>query len=157
MDKLPNFRKHGHFTAYVEGWGLYAESLGYDLGMYADPYSRFGQLTYDMWRSIRLVLDTGIHSMGWTRQQSIDFFKDNSSKALHDIEVEVDRYIVWPGQALGYKLGQLAFKVLKAQAQRELGAQYDVRAFHDFVLSLGAVPRDVLKAQTNQWIAQRKA
>jgi uncharacterized protein (DUF885 family) len=156
MDSLPNFRKHGHFTAYIEGWGLYAESLGYDLGMYTDPYSRFGQLTYDMWRSIRLVLDTGIHTMGWTRQQAIDFFKENSSKSVHDIEVEVDRYIVWPGQALGYKLGQLAFKELKAQAKRELGDKFDVRAFHDYVLSLGAVPLDVLKAQTNLWIKSRK-
>lgn len=157
MEGLPDFRKHGDFTAYTEGWGLYAESLGQELGMYSDPYSKFGQLTYDMWRAIRLVLDTGIHSMGWTRQQAIDFFKENSSKSAHDIEVEVDRYIVWPGQALAYKLGQLVFKDLKAQAKQELGGKFDVRAFHDHVLSLGAVPLDILKAQTNQWIAGTKS
>jgi uncharacterized protein (DUF885 family) len=156
FESLPNFRKHGDFTAYVEGWGLYAESLGYDMGMYKDPYSRFGQLTYDMWRAIRLVLDTGIHSMGWSRQQAIDFFKENSSKSQHDIEVEVDRYIVWPGQALAYKIGQLAFKDLKQQAKRELGDKFDVRAFHDHTLSLGAVPLDVLKTQTTQWINETK-
>jgi len=156
MEGMPDFRKHGHFTAYVEGWGLYAESLGHDLGMYKDDYSRFGQLTYDMWRSIRLVLDTGIHAMGWSRQQAIDFFKENSSKPIHDIEVEVDRYIVWPGQALAYKLGQLQIKELKQQAKRDLGDRFDVRAFHDYVLGLGAVPLDVLKTQTTQWITDSR-
>lgn len=156
MSNVPEFRKHGHFTAYVEGWGLYAESLGSDLAMYKDDYSRFGQLTYDMWRSIRLVLDTGIHSMGWTRKQAIDFFKENSSKPLHDIEVEVDRYIAWPGQALAYKIGQLRFKELKKKARMELADKFDVRAFHDRVLSLGAVPLDVLESETNQWIEKTK-
>lgn len=158
MDNVPSFRKYdSEFTAYVEGWGLYAESLGKELGMYKDPYSHFGQLTYDMWRSIRLVLDTGIHHMGWSRQQAIDFFRENCSKPQHDIEVEVDRYIVWPGQALGYKIGQLAFKNLKESAQKELGERFDVRAFHDTVLGMGAVPLDVLKAQTNLWIAKSKS
>ncbi len=158
MDNLPAFRKYdSEFTAYVEGWGLYAESLGGELGMYKDPYSHFGQLTYDMWRSIRLVLDTGIHHLGWSRQQAIDFFRDNCSKPQHDIEVEVDRYIVWPGQALGYKIGQLAFMNLKETAKKELGERFDVRSFHDTVLAMGAVPLDVLKAQTKLWIAKSKA
>ncbi|HEY9786261.1 MAG TPA: DUF885 domain-containing protein [Candidatus Obscuribacterales bacterium] len=152
MESLPDFRKHGGFTAYVEGWGLYAESLGSELGMYKDTYSKFGQLSFDMWRSIRLVLDTGIHAKGWTRQQAIDFFKENSSKPIHDIEVEVDRYIVWPGQALAYKLGQLRIKELKQKARAELGDKFDVRAFHDHVLGMGAVPLSVLSEQTQEWI-----
>lgn len=157
MDSLPNFRKHGGFTAYVEGWGLYAESLGGELGMYKDVYSKFGQLSFDMWRSIRLVLDTGIHAKGWTREQAIDFFKSNSGKPLHDIEVEVDRYIVWPGQALSYKLGQLRIKELKEKSRAELGNRFDVRAFHDHVLSLGAVPLSVLSEQTEEWIGRNRA
>jgi uncharacterized protein (DUF885 family) len=155
-ENVPEFRKHGDFTAYTEGWGLYAESLGSELDMYKDPYSRFGQLTYDMWRAIRLVLDTGIHSMGWSRQQAIDFFKENCAKTPHDIEVEVDRYIVWAGQALAYKIGQLTIRDLKAKAIRELGDRYDVRAFHDAILGLGAVPLDVLKSQMERWIATRQ-
>ncbi|HEY9871023.1 MAG TPA: DUF885 domain-containing protein [Candidatus Obscuribacterales bacterium] len=156
LDNVPEFRKHGEFTAYTEGWGLYAESLGTELDMYKDPYSRFGQLTYDMWRAIRLVLDTGIHSLGWSTQQAIDFFKENCAKTPHDIEVEVDRYIVWPGQALAYKIGQLAIRDLKDQARRELGDRYDVRAFHDAILSMGAVPLDVLKSQMERWIAAQR-
>jgi len=152
MENLPNFRRYGGFNAYVEGWGLYAEGLGPEMGMYKDPYSRYGQLTYDMWRSIRLVLDTGIHSKGWSRQKAIDFFRENSSKTDHDIEVEVDRYIVWPGQALAYKLGQLTIQELKAKAKQELGEHFDVRKFHDAVLAMGAVPLDVLKAQMDQWM-----
>lgn len=157
MESLPDFRKHGGFNAYVEGWGLYAESLGGELGMYKDVYSRFGQLSFDMWRSIRLVLDTGIHAKGWTRQQAIDFFKANSGKPLHDIEVEVDRYIVWPGQALAYKLGQLRIKQLKEKSRSELGDKFDVRAFHDHVLGLGAVPLDVLSEQTREWIGKKRS
>jgi uncharacterized protein (DUF885 family) len=157
MESVPQFRKHGHFTSFVEGWGLYAEGLGGQLGMYADPYSRYGQMTYDIWRSIRLVLDTGIHSQGWSRQQAIDFFKANCSKSEHDIEVEVDRYIVWPGQALAYKIGQLTFKELRENAQRELGPRFDVRAFHDAALANGALPLVTLRAKMSAWVAQQKA
>jgi uncharacterized protein (DUF885 family) len=157
MQDVPEFRRHGHFTAYVEGWGLYAESLGGDLGMYKDPYSRYGQLTYDMWRSIRLVLDTGIHSMGWTRQQAIDFFKENCSKSEHDIAVEVDRYIVWPGQALAYKVGQLTFKELRDNAKKELGSRFNIRKFHDTALSDGALPLDTLRTKMASWIEQQKS
>jgi uncharacterized protein (DUF885 family) len=156
MEGMPEFRKHEGFNAYVEGWGLYAEGLGSELDMYKDPYSRYGQLTYDMWRAIRLVLDTGIHSMGWTRQQAIDFFKENSSKSEHDITVEVDRYIVWPGQATAYKIGQMTIKELRQQAQRELGDQFDIREFHDVVLGNGAVPLDTLRAQIASWIAIKR-
>lgn len=156
MDSLPEFRKHGGYNAYVEGWGLYAESLGAELGMYKTMEGRYGQLTYDMWRAIRLVLDTGIHSMGWTRQQAIDFFKENSSKTEHDIEVETDRYIVWAGQALSYKIGQLTINDLKEQAKKELGDRFDVRAFHDTVLASGALPMDILKSQVRQWINKEK-
>jgi len=156
LEKVPDFRKHEGYTAFVEGWGLYAESLGPEMEMYKDPYSKYGQLTYEMWRAIRLVLDTGIHSMGWTRQQAIDFFKDNSSKSEHDITVEVDRYIVWPGQATAYKIGQMFIKDLKAQAKRELGERFNVREFHDVVLQNGAVPLDVLKTQVSNWVNAKR-
>jgi len=156
LEKVPDFRKHEGYTAFVEGWGLYAESLGHDMDMYKDPYSRYGQLTYEMWRAIRLVLDTGIHSMGWTRQQAIDFFKENSSKTENDITVEVDRYIVWPGQATAYKIGQMFIKDLRAEAKKDLGESFNVRDFHDVVLRNGAVPLDVLKTQVTQWVDSKR-
>ena len=156
LENVPEFRKHLSFTAFVEGWGLYSESLGHDLGLYTDPYSRFGALTYDMWRAVRLVLDTGLHSMGWSRQQAIDYFAANSSKPLHDITVEVDRYISWPGQALAYKIGQLKIRELREEARRELGTAFDVRAFHDEVLGAGAVPLNILDARIRAWIAREK-
>ncbi|MGQ0712119.1 MAG: DUF885 domain-containing protein [Gemmatimonadaceae bacterium] len=156
LENVPEFRKHAGFTAFVEGWGLYSESLGYDLGLYTDVYSRFGALTYDMWRAVRLVIDTGLHSMGWTRQQAIDYFAANSSKPLHDITVEVDRYISWPGQALAYKIGQLKILELRAHAQRELGDAFDVRAFHDEVLGAGAIPLTILDARVRAWVAREK-
>src|SRR5207237_6334206 len=121
LEGVPEFRRFGGYTAFVEGWGLYSESLGPELGLYADPYSKFGQLTYEMWRAIRLVLDTGIHSMGWSREQAIDYFRANSAKTEQDITVEVDRYLVWPGQALGYKMGQLKIGELGTNAERDLG------------------------------------
>jgi uncharacterized protein (DUF885 family) len=152
LEGVPEFRKNASFTAFVEGWGLYAESLGPELGMYTDPYSRFGQLTYEMWRAVRLVVDTGMHAKGWTRQQAIDFFVSNSSKPLHDIEVEVDRYIAWPAQALAYKIGELKMKELRAKAERELGAGFDVRSFHDTLLGAGPLPLSVLETRMNQWI-----
>lgn len=156
MTDLPEFRRHTRYTAFTEGWGLYAESLGEEMGFYADPYAKFGQLTYEMWRAIRLVVDTGLHALGWSRQQAIDFFKENAGKTEHDITVEVDRYIVWPGQALAYKLGELKIKELRAHAERELGAKFDIRLFHDEVLRNGAVPLDVLETHIREWVAGRK-
>jgi uncharacterized protein (DUF885 family) len=125
------------------------------MGFYEDPYAKFGQLTYEMWRAIRLVLDTGIHSMGWTRKEAIDYFMDNSSKTEHDITVEVDRYIVMPGQALAYKIGELKLKELRGYATRELGTKFDVRQFHDEVLDNGALPLDVLEHRIKEWVRRR--
>jgi prolyl oligopeptidase len=156
MENVPDFRKHAGYGAYSEGWGLYSESLGAELGLYNNSYSAYGQLSNDMWRSIRLVVDTGMHSMGWSRQKAIDYFRDNSSKSDHDIEVEIDRYIVWAGQALCYKIGQLKIQEIKDTAKRELGSSFEVRHFHDAVLSTGVVPIDILKAQMNLWIAKEK-
>src|SRR5262249_36161455 len=135
--------------------GLYAESLGSEMGFYKDPYAKYGQLTYEMWRAIRLVLDTGIHSMGWSRQQAIDYFLQNSSKTEHDINVEVDRYIVMPGQALAYKIGELKLKELRAYATKELGGRFDVRQFHDQVLDSGALPLDLLEQRLKEWVRQK--
>lgn len=156
QEGLPEFRKFGGYTAFVEGWGLYAESLGSELGLYQDSYSRFGQLTYEIWRAIRLVIDTGLHARGWTRQQAIDYFTANSAKAPHDIEVEVDRYIVWPGQALAYKIGELKFKELRAAGQAELGEKFNIRKFHDAVLENGGIPLDALDRHMRGWIAAQK-
>ena len=156
LENVPHFRRFGGFTAFIEGWGLYSESLGPDLGMYADPYSKFGQLTYEMWRAVRLVVDTGMHTKGWTRQQAIDFFVANSSKPLHDIEVEIDRYISTPGQALAYKIGELKMKELRAKAQKDLGAKFDIRAFHDTLLGAGPLPMTLLESRMNEWIASAK-
>ncbi len=157
QENVPEWRHHDDYTAFVEGWGLYAESLGGDLGLYEDPYSKFGQLTYEMWRAIRLVVDTGMHALGWTRQQALDYFKANSAKTEHDIEVEVDRYIVWPGQALAYKIGELKIKEMRAYAEKELGPKFDIRAFHDHVLGNGALPLDLFEKQIKEWVAAEKA
>jgi prolyl oligopeptidase len=149
---LPNFRRFSGFTAFEEGWGLYAESLGEELGLYQNLYSKFGQLTYEMWRAIRLVVDTGIHFKGWTRQQAIDFFKENAAKTEHDIVNEIDRYIAWPGQALAYKIGELKIKALRQRASVNLGDNFNIRAFHDVLLSNGALPLDILERNINKWI-----
>ncbi|OHE83364.1 MAG: hypothetical protein A2579_00530 [Lysobacterales bacterium RIFOXYD1_FULL_69_11] len=153
LGDVPMFRRVGYFTAYGEGWGLYAERLGYDMGLYDDPYDRMGQLAYDMWRAVRLVVDTGMHSKGWSRQQAIDYFMDNSPKTLQDVTNEIDRYIGWPGQALAYKIGQLKISELRADAERELGDDFDLRAFNDAVLSTGSVPLETLERHMREWIS----
>ena len=155
LEDVPEFRRYSGFTAFIEGWGLYSESLGDELGLYKDPYSRFGALTYEMWRAVRLVVDTGIHYKGWTRQQAIDFFKDNAAKTELDIINEIDRYISWPGQALAYKIGQLRILGLRKQAEQALGDGFDIRAFHDELLSAGAIPLDTLEARMNHWLTQQ--
>jgi uncharacterized protein (DUF885 family) len=152
LENVPELRKTSFYTAFVEGWGLYSESLGSEIGLYKDPYSKYGQLTYEMWRAIRLVVDTGIHGMGWSRQQAIDYFKANSAKNEHDITVEVDRYITWPGQALAYKIGELKIKELRKKATLELGDKFNVREFHDAILENGAVPLNILEKHINEWI-----
>jgi prolyl oligopeptidase len=157
IEHVPELRRQLGYNAFVEGWALYAETLGGQMGFYTDPYSRFGAATYQMWRAIRLVLDTGIHSMGWTREQAIAYFKDNSTKPEHDITVEVDRYIAWPGQALGYMLGALRIRALRDSAQRELGDRFDIRAFHDAVLGQGSMPLDLLEHRIGEWVETQRA
>ena len=152
---LPNFRKYGGYTAFVEGWGLYAESLGEDLGMYKDSYSKFGQLTYEMWRAVRLVVDTGMHYKGWSRQQAIEYFLDNAAKTKQDVINEIDRYINWPGQALAYKIGELKIKELRAISEDKLGDEFDIKEFHHEVLRHGGIPLYVLEENINSWINQQ--
>jgi len=153
---LPEFRKYMHYTAYTEGWGLYAEHLGKDVGFYQDPYSDYGRLEADVFRAIRLVVDTGVHSKHWTRDQMVAYFKEHSGLDDATINAEVDRYVAWPAQALGYKMGQLKILELRARAQKELGPKFDLKAFHDEVLDSGALPLDVLDERVTAWIAQQK-
>jgi uncharacterized protein (DUF885 family) len=153
---LPEFRKYQEYTAFVEGWALYSERLGKDIGFYKDPYSDFGRLDNDMWRAIRLVVDTGVHSQHWTRQQMVDYFHEHSALDETNIQSEVDRYIAWPAQALGYKMGQLKILELRDKARTALGAKFDIKAFHDEVLDSGALPMDVLEQRVNAWIATQK-
>ncbi len=150
---LPEFRKEEMYTAYTEGWGLYAEQLGKDVGFFQDPYNNYGRLEADMWRAIRLVVDTGVHAQGWTRQQMVDFFHEHSTLDEQNIQAETDRYIAWPGQALGYKVGQLKLLELRGRAKTKLGLKFDIRAFHDEVLDSGALPLDVLERRVDAWIA----
>jgi uncharacterized protein (DUF885 family) len=157
LPDVPPFRRFQGFTAFVEGWGLYAERLGKEAGFYADPYSDFGRLTYEAWRACRLVVDTGIHAKGWTRQQAIEYMAANTGLTLLNITNEVDRYIAWPGQALAYKTGELKIRELRAYAERELGPRFDVRAFHDVVLGSGGVPLTVLDDHVRRWVAAQKA
>jgi uncharacterized protein (DUF885 family) len=154
---IPTFRKHQHYTGYVEGWGLYSERLGKDVGFYQDPYSDYGRLEADIWRAIRLVVDTGVHSQHWTRQQMVDYFHEHSNIDETSIQAEVDRYIAWPSQALAYKIGQLKILELRERAKSALGNNFDLRAFHDQVLDTGALPLDVLSERIDAWIAGQKA
>ncbi len=156
MEEMPMFRRVSPYTAFVEGWGLYSESLGYDLGLYKDPYSQFGQLTYDMWRAVRLVVDTGMHYYEWDRQRAIDFFLENAGKSELDIINEIDRYIVMPGQALAYKIGQMKFLSLKEMAKNELGDKFNIRDFHDIILSEGALPLNELDSIIENYIIENK-
>lgn len=152
---LPKFRRYGSYTAYVEGWALYSEKLGYEIDGYKGPYNRFGQLTFEMWRACRLVVDTGMHAKNWTRAQAIDFMSKNTSLAAVDITNEVDRYISWPGQAIGYKIGELRILALRSEAQKKLGDKFDLRAFHDALLSGGPMPIDTLESRMRAWIATK--
>jgi uncharacterized protein (DUF885 family) len=154
QEGLPNFRRHGGYTAFVEGWGLYAESLGEEMGLYGDPYSKFGQLTYEMWRAVRLVVDTGLHYLRWDRQQAIDFFRESTAKQELDVVNEVDRYIAMPGQALAYKIGQLRIFAIRAKVEKILGRGFDIRAFHDELLRDGALPLDLLEAKMDEWMTR---
>jgi len=157
LGELPEWRKWDVYPAMSEGWALYAESLGSEIGLYKDPYSKFGQLTYEMWRALRLVVDTGLHTKGWTRQQAIDYMRANSARTEHDIVVEVDRYIVWPGGAVVYKIGELKIKELRAYAEKELGPKFDLRAFHDHLLGSGQLPLALLEKSIKEWVAAEKA
>ncbi len=154
---IPEFRKHSYYTAYTEGWGLYSEHLGKDVGFYQDPYSDYGRLEADIWRAIRLVVDTGVHSQHWSRQQMVDYFHDHSAIDETNVQAEVDRYIAWPAQALGYKIGQLKFLELRAKAEKALGPKFDLKAFHDLILDSGALPLDVVEQRVDAWIAGQQS
>ena len=156
LENVPKFRNHLSFTSFVEGWGLYSEQLGENMGLYDDPYDKFGQLTYDMWRAIRLVVDTGMHYKGWTREEAVELFLQNTAKTPQDINNEVDRYIAWPGQALAYKIGQLKIMELRDKAKEELGEKFDLKDYHDFILSFGSIPMNILEEKVNEFIENKK-
>ena len=152
---MPEFRKYNGFTAFIEGWALYSERLGLEAGFYESPYSDFGRLSYEMWRACRLVVDTGIHYLGWTRAQAIDYMSENTALSRHNIVSEVDRYISWPGQAVAYKMGELKITELRRQAEKRLGDAFDIREFHDVVLGSGAVPLMVLEDNVRNYLDQK--
>ena len=154
LENVPNFRKYSGFTAFIEGWGLYSEQLGESMGIYDDPYDKFGQLTYDMWRAIRLVVDTGMHYKDWSRDDAINLFLENTAKTQLDIENEVDRYIAWPGQALAYKIGQLKIMELRDKTKESLGEDFDIKTFHDHILSFGSIPLNVLEEKVDEFIVE---
>jgi uncharacterized protein (DUF885 family) len=154
---LPAFRQNLYFSGYGEGWGLYSEWLGNEMGIYRTPYERFGQLSYEMWRAARLVIDTGIHRYGWSRQRAIDYLAAHTALSQHEVETEVDRYISWPGQALSYKLGELTLRKLRKEAEDALGPKFDKRDFHSTILAMGAVPLNVLESEMRQWIKDQQA
>jgi len=156
IEDAPEFRVGFYPHAYGEGWGLYAEKLGVEMGVYQTPYDHFGRLTWEMWRACRLVIDTGIHAKGWTRQEAIDYLAGNTALSLHNVQTEVDRYIAWPGQALAYKMGELTIWELRAKAEKELGDDFDIRDFHDAVLTEGGLPLEMLRDQIDQYIADAK-
>ncbi|MBC8024701.1 MAG: DUF885 domain-containing protein, partial [Steroidobacteraceae bacterium] len=156
LTDLPRFRRFNGYTSYVEGWALYAESIGKELGVFSDPYQWYGRLSDEMLRAMRLVVDTGLHARGWTRERAIQYMLDNSSMAESDVTAEVERYMVIPGQALGYKLGQIHISALRAKAERELGRAFDVREFHSQVLRDGALPMDVLATKIDRWIDAKR-
>jgi uncharacterized protein (DUF885 family) len=156
QEDQPPFRRFDYISAYGEGWGLYSEKLGLEMDIYETPYEHFGRLTYEMWRACRLMIDTGIHAMGWTREQAQDFLASNTALSIHEVTTEVDRYISWPAQALSYKLGEYTIWQLRGKAEQDLGEDFDVRAFHDFILSLGSVPLDVLRDETERWIRDQQ-
>ena len=155
LENLPNFRRFASFTAFVEGWALYAERLGLETGFYQDPYSDFGRLSFEMWRACRLVVDTGIHYLGWTREQAIDYMLENTALARVNVVNEVDRYIAWPGQALGYKIGELKIRELRRRCEEKLGTAFDIREFHEIVLNAGAIPLDVLERRVDRYLAEK--
>ncbi len=157
QDEQPPFRRHAYISAFGEGWGLYAEWLGREMGIYRTPYEHFGRLTYEMWRACRLVVDTGMHAKGWSRERALAFMRDNTALSEHEITTEVDRYISWPAQALAYKLGEIRLRQWRARAEAELGDAFDIRSFHDTILALGSVPLTVLDETMEGWIAARKA
>jgi uncharacterized protein (DUF885 family) len=154
IEGVPDFRRAFYPHAFGEGWGLYTEKLAIDMDIYETPYDDFGRLSYEMWRAVRLVVDTGIHYFGWTREQAQDFLAENSALSLHNVRTEIDRYISWPGQALAYKMGELKILELRARAERELGEQYDIRDFHDAILMTGGVPLDMLEKEIERFISR---
>lgn len=153
---MPDFRKV-YISAYGEGWALYCERLGKEMGIYQTPYDDFGRESYDMWRAARLVIDTGIHHLGWTRQQAIDYLSSHTALSEHEVETEIDRYISWPAQALSYKLGELKILELRRLAEKELGSRFDIRKFHDAVLETGSVPLPVLEDHIRAFVAEQKS